>query len=242
MAVAVVQEAESPVTTASTTWTFNFANNVTAGNVVVIMARVTTNARTPGTPVSSGSATFASVVSVGGTAVGQLRMWSAVESGSGNKTYTITIAGTLTATGVMQAWELSGADGATATSSGTSTANSTTTTTNPVCVDTGLTIPTGGIFLGVIGTTAANGVGTFTDPTNFTRDYFSNTGTGTTAIWCGHSTTAASGVTGQATITTARTVYGIGAVWSELAAGGGPFPFYTRRKMTGGLLGLRGGM
>jgi len=171
-----------------------------------------------------------------------LRMWSAVESGTGNKTYTITIAGSLTSTGVMQAWELSGADGATATSSGTSTANSTTTTTNPVCVDTGLTIPTGGIFLGVIGTTAANGVGTFTDPTNFTRDYFSNTGTGTTAIWCGHSTTAASGVTGQATITTARTVYGIGAVWSELAAGGGPFPFYTRRKMTGGLLGLRGGM
>ena len=70
----------------------------------------------------------------------------------------------------------------------------------------------------------------------------SNTGTGTTAIWCGNSTTAASGVTGQATITTARTVYGLGAVWSEAAAGGGPFPFYVRRKMTGGLILPRGGM
>jgi len=28
-------------------------------------------------------------------------------------------------------------------------------------------------------------------------------------------------VTGQATITTARTVYGLGAVWSEAAAAGG---------------------
>ena len=241
MAVAVVQEAESPVSTASTTWTFNFASNVTQGNVVVIMARLATPSRTPGTPVSSGSATFASVATAGANATGALRFWSAVENGSGNKTYTITISGSLTAAGVMQAWELSGADGATATSSGTSTANSGTTTTNPVCVDSGLTIPSGGIFLGVIGTTGNNSVGTLTDPTNFTRDYFSNTGTGTTSIWCGNSTTAASGVTGQATVTTARAVYGLGAVWSQAAAGG-PFPFFVRRKMTGGLLGLRGGM
>lgn len=222
MAVAVVQEAESPISTASGTWTFNFASNVTAGNVVVIMARLATPSRTPNTPTSGGSATFASVVSVGGTATGNIRLWSAVENGSGNKTYTITISGSLTAAGVMQAWELSGADGASATSSGTSTANSSTTTSNPVCVDSGLTIPSGGIMLGVIGTAGNNSVGTLTDPTNFTRDYFSNTGTGTTSIWCGNSTTAASGVTGQATITTARAVYGLGAVWSELAAGGQP--------------------
>lgn len=85
----------------------------------------------------------------------------------------------------------------------------------------GLTIPTGGIMVGAITTTVNGSWGTLTDPSNFTRDYATNTGTAASTLMA-NSTTAASGVTGTATIATQRGVNGLAAVWSEAVVGGQP--------------------
>jgi hypothetical protein len=65
-----------------------------------------------------------------------------------------------------------------------------------------------------------------TAPANFTQSYTSTTAPGA-SMWTGYNTTAASGVTGSATVTTSRAVWGLGAVWAEAAAAGGQ-PFAKR--------------
>jgi len=239
MPVAIVQETELQQSTASATWTLNFASAVTAGNVVVLVARLATASRTPSTPTTSGSGTFASVTS-SGTGIGSLWMWSAAEAGSGNTEYKLTFVGGLSAAGIKQAYEISGANSATATSTDANVGQASSTSPR-MTTASGLTIASGGIMIGAISTTINAGWGTLTDPADFTRDFATNSGT-IGSFLAANSTTAASGVTGTATITTARAVNGLAATWIEAAAAGGPFPHYARRKMAGGMLVTRGGM
>ncbi len=141
MPVAIVQKKETLISTASGTWTHTFDSAITPGNVVVIISKLQTSSRTVGTP-SGGGTSFVSIQTIGGS----LRMWSSAEPNSSVTTYTLTIAGGLTATGVVYGWELSGCDGSTPTASGTGTQN--TATTSPQMVDSALTVPTNGIMLG----------------------------------------------------------------------------------------------
>lgn len=239
MPVAVVQETELQQSTASATWTLNFASAVASGNVVVLVARLATGSRTPNTPTTSGSGTFASVTS-SGTGIGSLWMWSVAEAGTGNTEYKLTFSGALTAAGILQAYEISGANSATATSTDANVGQASSTSPR-MTTASGLTIASGGMMIGAISTSTLNASwGTLTDPANFTRDFAINSGT-ILSFLAANSTTAASGVTGTATITTARAVNGLAATWIE-AATGGPFPHYTRRKMAGGMLLTRGGM
>lgn len=223
MPAAVVQETEANFTTATGTWTLNFATAVTSGNVVVLIGTTKTGNRTMNTPTSSGSATFTSVTSVGGTAIGAIGMWSAQENGSGNTQYQLSIATSLTALGTLQAYEISGADGAAATSSDVNSAQASSTSPRMTSA-TGLTIPSGGIVLGAISTTILASWGTLTDPLNFTRNFATNSAANGSSLFAS-STTAGSGVTGTATITTNRAVNGLAAVWSESGGGGGSTTF-----------------
>jgi hypothetical protein len=212
MPVAIVQKKETLISSATNTWTHTFDSAITPGNVVVIISKLQTSSRTVGTP-SGGGTSFVSIQTIGGS----LRMWSSAEPNSSVTTYTLTIAGGLTATGVVYGWELSGCDGSTPTASGTGTQN--TATTSPQMVDSALTVPTNGIMLGAISSQLAASWGTFTDPTSFTRDYQSVVLPGL-AVFFGSRT--ASGLTnGAATTTTARAVWGLAATWSEAAAAGG---------------------
>lgn len=232
MPITVVQEKETLITTAATTWSPSFDAEVTPGNVVVIMTRLVGN-RTLTTP-TGGSGSFALVQSIGSTSNSTLSMWSKVENNSGVTGYTITVGSSLSSPGFVQMYELSGCDSATPASSGTGTQN--TTTTSPQLVDTALTIESGGILVGIMGTQIAASWGTLTDPTNFTRAYANNSGTGTASVFVGHSTTAAT-VNGTGTTTNARAIWGIGATWIEAATGqptakrlgGVPFNGFRRR-------------
>jgi hypothetical protein len=149
-------------------------------------------------------------------------MWSAVENGSGNTQYQLSIASSLTALGTLQAYEISGADGAAATSSDVNSAQASSTSPR-MTTATGLTIPSGGIFLGAISTTIVASWGTLTDPANFTRDFATSVTNGSSLF--GNSTTAAAGVTGTATVSQSRAVNGVGAVWSQSGGGGGSTTF-----------------
>lgn len=213
MPVAVVQETELQQTTASATWTLNFASAVTSGNVVVLVARPSRN---PNTPTTSGSGTFASVTSAG-TGVGSVWMWSMIESGTGNTGYSLTFAGSLTASGILQAYELSGANSATATSTDANVGQASSTSPR-MTTASGLTVASGGIMIGAISTTVNTSWGTLTDPANFTRDFATNSST-IGSFLAANSTTAASGVTGTATITLSRAVNGLAATWIEAATG-----------------------
>jgi hypothetical protein len=221
MAVSVVQDNEFIVPTATGTWDFAFLSAVTPGNVVVIAARMGTNNRVPTTPTGGGG-TFALIQSIGGTALGNLRLWSALEGNSGNTTYPITINNNLGAgsigAGVVQGWELAGCDSATPTESGTGTQ---TATTSPRMLDTGLDIASGGIMIGGITTQGNLSVGTWTTPTNFTLAYQSVATPGASVLFA-QSLTAGTAVQGVATVTTGRAVWGLAATWIE-AAGGQPY-------------------
>lgn len=216
MAVAIVQEVELTQTTLSATWTLNFQNAVAAGNVVVLIARLATGSRTPNTPTTSGTGTFAAVAS-SGTGVGSLWMWSVAEGAAANTEYKLTFASGLSAIGVMQAYELSGANSASATSSDTNVAQALGTSPR-MTQSSGLTVAAGGIMIGCISTTLNASWGTPTDPSNFSRDFTTNSGT-VGSFLAAHSTTPASGVTGTATISTARAVNGLAATWIETATG-----------------------
>ena len=241
MPISVVQTAIFPITTAKNNWDVTFSAPITSGNVVAIIARLSTSNRTIGTPTGGGG-TFSSVIANNATLWGGLQIWSKVEPNAGVTVYNVAIASLLTAVGSITGYELSGADGATATASGTGV--QATTTTSPRMLDTGLDIPTGGIMIGGMGTTTTSNVswGTMTAaPTNFIPQINSNTGVGQGSHFIGYRTAAGTGVQGTATVTTARAVYGIAAVWSE-APTGGPFPHFTRRKMFGGMTFPRGGI
>ena len=237
MAVSVVQELELVVPTATGTWNFAFGSAVTSGNVVVIAARMGTNNRVPTTPTGGGG-TFALIQSIGGVALGNMRMWSVLEN-TGNTTYPITINNNLgaasTGVGVVQGWELAGCDSATPTASGTGTQA---TTTSPRMLDTGLDIASGGIMIGGISTQGSLSVGAWTTPTNFTLAYQSVAA----SVLFAQSLTAGTAVQGVATMTTGRAVWGLAATWVEAAAGGGPFPHFIRRRMFGGMTFPRGGI
>lgn len=219
MPVAVVQETELQQTTASATWSLNFASAVTSGNVVVLIARLLTALRTPNTPTTSGSGTFASVVQAGSTtaANGALWMWSMIESATGNTGYSLTFASSLSAAGFLQAYELSGANSATATSTDANVGQASGTSPR-MTTTSGLTVAAGGIMIGAISTTPNTSWGTLTDPANFNRDFATNSAT-IGSFLAAHSTTAASGVTGTATVTTARAVNGLAATWIEAPTG-----------------------
>lgn len=242
MAVSVVQDNEFIVPTATGTWDFAFLSAVTPGNVVVIAARMGTNNRVPTTPTGGGG-TFALIQSIGGTALGNLRLWSALEGNTGNTTYPITINNNLgagsTGVGVVQGWELAGCDGATPTASGTGTQA---TTTSPRMLDTGINVASGGIMIGGISTQTNASWGTLADPASFTRTLGVNSGTGQASHFIGFRTTSGTAVQGTATTGTARAIYGIAATWIEAAAGGGPFPHFIRRRMFGGMTFPRGGI
>ena len=222
MAVSVVQDNEFIVPTATGTWDFAFLSAVTPGNVVVIAARMGTNNRVPTTPTGGGG-TFALIQSIGGTALGNLRLWSALEGNSGNTTYPITINNNLgagsTGVGVVQGWELAGCDSATPTASGTGTQ---TTTTSPRMLDTGLDIASGGIMIGGISTQGNASAGAWTTPTNFTLAYQSVSTPGASVLFA-QSLTAGTAVQGVATVTTGRAVWGLAATWIEAAAAGQPY-------------------
>jgi hypothetical protein len=241
MAVSVVQDNEFLVPTATGTWDFAFLSAVTPGNVVVIAARLGTNNRVPTTPTGGGG-TFALIQSIGGTSLGNLRLWSVLESNSGNTNYPITINNNLgaasTGVGVVQGWELAGCDSATPTASGTGTQA---TTTSPRMLDTGLDIASGGIMIGGISTQGSLSVGTWTTPNNFTSAYQSVSVPGASVLFA-QSLTAGTAVQGVATVTTGRAVWGLAATWIEAAAGGGPFPHFIRRRMFGGMTFPRGGI
>ena len=221
MAVSVVQELELVVPTATGTWNFAFNSSVTPGNVVVIAARMGTNNRVPTTPTGGGG-TFALIQSIGGTALGNLRLWSVLESNSGNTTYPITINNNLgaasTGVGVMQGWELAGCDSATPTASGTGTQA---TTTSPRMLDTGIDIASGGIMVGGISTQGDLSVGAWTTPSNFTLAYQSVSAPGRSVLFA-QSLTAGTAIQGVATVNTGRAVWGLAATWIEAAAGGQP--------------------
>ena len=221
MAVSVVQELELVVPTATGTWNFAFGSAVTSGNVVVIAARMGTNNRVPTTPTGGGG-TFALIQSIGGVALGNMRMWSVLEN-TGNTTYPITINNNLgaasTGVGVVQGWELAGCDSATPTASGTGTQA---TTTSPRMLDTGLDIASGGIMIGGISTQGSLSVGAWTTPTNFTLAYQSVAVPGLSVLFA-QSLTAGTAVQGVATMATGRAVWGLAATWVEAAAGGQPY-------------------
>ena len=225
MPASFVQQAGTVVSTAANTWTATFGTAVTAGNLVVIVGRMGTASRTMGTPTggAGSSGTFASVQSIGGTAIGGLAMWAMQEAGSATA-YTITIGSSLNAAGVIRAWEISGHNSATADSSGTGTQ---TTTTTPQMVDTGLTIPSGGIMIGGFSTQGdLNWTSVTAAPSNFTESYTSVTAPGR-SMWLGYRTTSGSSITGSGTITSTRAIWGLAAVWAEAAAAGGQ-PFAKR--------------
>jgi hypothetical protein len=240
MAVSVVQDNEFIVPTATGTWDFAFLSAVTPGNVVVIAARMGTNSRVPTTPTGGGG-TFALIQSIGGSALGNLRLWSVLEN-TGNTNYPITINNNLgaasTGVGVVQGWELAGCDSATPTASGTGTQ---TTTTSPRMLDTGLDIAGGGIMIGGISTQGSVTVDAWTTPSNFISAYQSVSAPGR-SVFFGQSLTAGTAVQGVATVTTGRAVWGLAATWIEAAAGGGPFPHFIRRRMFGGMEFPRGGV
>jgi hypothetical protein len=242
MPIAVVQTGgPNQITSAGNSWDVTFSSAVTAGNVVVVIARIGTASRTMGTPTGGGG-TFASVVSNNATSWGGLAMWSKIEPNSGVTVYNITIASSLNAVGSVTAYELSGADSATATASGTGV--QATATTSPRMLDTGIDIPTGGIMIGGISTSPATNVswGTLADPASFTRTLGVNTGTGQASHFIGFRTASGTAIQGTAITTTARTIYGIAATWIEAPAGGGPFPHFIRRRMFGGMTFPRGGI
>ena len=219
MPISVVQtSAPAQVTTANNQWDVTFLSAVTAGNVVVIIARNGTGNRTMGAPAyTGGGGTFSSVVSNNATLLGGLAMWSKVEDSSGVTQYRITIASSLTAVGVAVALELSGCDSATASASGTGT--QTTITTSPRMLDTGLDIASNGIMIGAISTQAAASWGTLTVPSNFVQASAAITGTGQNSHFMGHRTTSGTAIQGTATTTTARAIYGIAATWIEAPTG-----------------------
>lgn len=243
MAVAIVQSKAQSTGTAATTNQLQFDSNVTVGNWVVIIWRQGTDNRAPGIP-APGAGTWSGVqdflATPGGT-VSRIYCWSAQQTGSATNTYTTTIAGGLSSTGVMVGYELSGVDTGGTPRGGTATQSLATTTSWNLIASPGVTLPSGGIIIGAAGTAINASWGTLTTPSGFATVQNSNTAPGN-SVWVGDNLTAGSGITGAASNTTSRAIVTGYQIYLEQAAGGGPFPFYVRRKMTGGLLGLRGGM
>lgn len=229
MAVAIVQTKVQTTSTAATTNQLQFDANVTVGNWVVIIWRQGSGNRTPGVPVP-GAGTWSGVqdfLTTNAATESRIYCWSAQQTGSATNTYTTTIASSLTSTGVMIGYELSGVDtGGTPRGSG-ATQNLTTTTSWNLIASPGVTLPSGGILIGAAGTTLL-GVswGTLTSPSGFTTRQNVNSGTAF-SHWVGDNLTAGSNITGAASNTTSRAIVTGYQIYLEAAAAGGQ-PFAMR--------------
>ena len=226
MAVAIVQTKVQTTSTAATTNQLQFDSNVTVGNWVVIIWRQGSGNRSPGIPVPS-AGTWSGVqdfLTTNAATESRIYCWSAQQTGSATNTYTTTIASSLTSTGVMIGYELSGVDtGGTPRGSG-ATQNLTTTTSWNLIASPGVTLPSGGILIGAAGTTLL-GVswGTLTSPSGFTTRQNVNSGTAN-SHWVGDNLTAGTNITGAASNTTSRAIVtGYQIYLEEAAAGGQPY-------------------
>ncbi len=223
MAVAIVQTKVQTTSTAATTNQLQFDSNVTVGNWVVIIWRQGSGNRSPGIPVPS-AGTWSGVqdfLTTNAATESRIYCWSAQQTGSATNTYTTTIASSLTSTGVMIGYELSGVDtGGTPRGSG-ATQNLTTTTSWNLIASPGATLPSGGILIGAAGTTVLSvSWGTLTSPSGFTTRQNVNSGTGF-SHWVGDNLTAGSNITGAASNTTSRAIVTGYKIYLEAAAGGG---------------------
>lgn len=221
MAIAIVQTKVQATGTAASTNVVQFAANVTVGNWVVILWRQGTNSRAPGVPVPS-AGTWSGVQdflsSTGGT-TGRIYCWSAQQTGSATDTYTITIASSLTSTGGIVAYELSGVDTGGTPRGGSGTQSLATTTSWNLIASPGITLDSGDIIIGAAGADTVSW-GTLTSPSGFTTDQSSVTAPWT-STWIGDSLTAGSGITGAASNTTSRPIYTGYQVYKTAAAAGG---------------------
>lgn len=225
MAVAIVQSKAQSTGTAATTNQLQFDSNVTVGNWVVIIWRQGTDNRAPGIP-APGAGTWSGVqdflATPGGT-VSRIYCWSAQQTGSATNTYTTTIAGGLSSTGVMVGYELSGVDTGGTPRGGTATQSLATTTSWNLIASPGATLPSGGIIIGAAGTAINASWGTLTTPSGFATVQNSNTAPGN-SVWVGDNLTAGSGITGAASNTTSRAIVtGYQIYLEEAAAGGQPY-------------------
>ena len=225
MAVAIVQSKAQSTGTAATTNQLQFDSNVTVGNWVVIIWRQGTDNRAPGIPVP-GAGTWSGVqdflATPGGT-VSRIYCWSAQQTGSATNTYTTTIASSLTSTGVMVGYELSGVDTGGTPRGSTATQSLATTTSWNLIASPGVTLPTGGIIIGAAATAINASWGTLTTPSGFATVQNSNTAPGN-SVWVGDNLTAGSGITGAASNTTSRAIItGYQIYLQQAAAGGQPY-------------------
>lgn len=225
MAVAIVQSKAQSTGTAATTNQLQFDSNVTVGNWVVIIWRQGTDNRAPGIP-APGAGTWSGVqdflATPGGT-VSRIYCWSAQQTGSATNTYTTTIAGGLSSTGVMVGYELSGVDTGGTPRGSTATQSLASTTSWNLIASPGATLPSGGIIIGAAGTAINASWGTLTTPSGFATVQNSNTAPGN-SVWVGDNLTAGSGITGAASNTTSRAIVtGYQIYLEEAAAGGQPY-------------------
>ncbi len=225
MAVAIVQSKAQSTGTAATTNQLQFDSNVTVGNWVVIIWRQGTDNRAPGIP-APGAGTWSGVqdflATPGGT-VSRIYCWSAQQIGSATNTYTTTIAGGLSSTGVMVGYELSGVDTGGTPRGSTATQSLASTTSWNLIASPGVTLPSGGIIIGAAGTAINASWGTLTTPSGFATVQNSNTAPGN-SVWVGDNLTAGSGITGAASNTTSRAIVtGYQIYLEEAAAGGQPY-------------------
>ncbi len=242
MAVAIVQSKAQSTGTAATTNQLQFDSNVTVGNWVVIIWRQGTDNRAPGIP-APGAGTWSGVqdflATPGGT-VSRIYCWSAQQTGSATNTYTTTIAGGLSSTGVMVGYELSGVDTGGTPRGGSGTQSLASTTSWNLIASPGVTLPSGGIIIGAAGTAINASWGTLTTPSGFATVQNSNTAPGN-SVWVGDNLTAGSGITGAASNTTSRAIVTGYQIYLEEAAavgqpmakrwGGVPHNGFRRRGM-----------
>ena len=223
MAVAIVQSKVQVTSAAATTNQLQFDSNVTVGNWVVIIWRQGTSNRTPGIP-APGAGTWSGVqdfLTPNAATEGRIYCWSAQQTGSATSTYTTTIASSLTSTGVMVGYELSGVDTGGTPRGSSGTQSLTTTTSWDLIASPGVTLPSGGIIIGAAGTTLFGiSWGTLTSPSGFSTRQNANSGTGN-SHWIGDNLTAGSGITGAASNTTTRAIVTGYQIYLEAAAAGG---------------------
>lgn len=243
MPIAIVQQKNQTISSLTNSHAVTFPANVTVGNWVVIIWRQGTNNRTPGVPAPS-AGTWSGVqdfLASAGTTNYRVYCWSAQQTVAATDTYTISISGGLTSTGGIQAYELSGVDvSGTPRGSGATQSLASSTSWNLIA-SPGITLNSGDIIIGAA-SESNSGWGTLTAPSGFTTRV-SSTSSPYTSTWIGDNLTAGSGITGAASTTTSRAVYtGYQVYLAAPTSTGGPFPFFTRRKLTGGLILPRGGM
>ena len=209
---AIVQRAENIVITSGTN-TITFGSAVTAGNVVVLF--ILQNTALTRTFVSTG---FTEQVAQDATVVRSMKLRYIVESGTPT-TYTVTVAGGLTATYSVVGYELSGMDTGSlfVAAAGQQEAASTSHTINAA----GQNIGDDDVWLGAAMVDSANASwGALTFAT-VTQDYTAVVGSASRVNASYVPGSAVSGFTGPFTVGTSRSTFSIGAVLRGAVAAGG---------------------